>query len=346
MLDLVCDDFRTGALNYQNTLIVVVRDDVGVWERLDSDLSRDCNLIVVQILQVVGRLLLNGSRRLFHHVRKNSVSRATTSHASTFKRADCFFLGGHESVVVCVYGLLRVWNELDIRLFCATDMCDGVFGQLNARLAVLLDDVAAHVGVALAALDDDAVVSAGVDGILPNFGCAQLRPIRSCDLDAILVTSVNLVLDQVRLIIVDLDSNFIQVKGVTDDERLDIKIGIDSSASAEINPVLCDARPTLLALDVDAVRVAGDDVVVSDLYLVLWARLDHDTARLEVLEFTRYDLKIGVNADQPCRACIVRGVSLELTADHSDAGALERRDARHLSVSLSEYSTITSEELQ
>ena len=284
MLDLVCDDFCTGALNYQNTLIIVVRDDVGVWERLDSDLSRNCNLIVVQILQVVGRRLMSSSSRLFDHVRKNGVSCATT-HASTFKRADCFFLGGHESVVICVYGLLRVRNELDIRLFCATDMCDGVFSQFNACLAVLLDNVAAHVGVALAALDDDSVVSASVDGILPNLSRAQLRPIRSRDLDAILMTSVNLVLDQVRLIIVDLDSNFIQVKGVTDDERLDIKIGIDSGASAEINPVLCDARPALLALDVDAVSVAGDDVVVRDLNLVLRARLDHDTTRLEVLEF-------------------------------------------------------------
>ena len=286
MLDLVCDDFRTGALNYQNTLIIVVRDDICVWERLDSDLSRDRYLIVVQILQVIGWLLLSGTRRLFHHVRKNSISCATTTNASTFKRTDCFFLGGHESVVVCIYSLLRVRNELDIRLFCSTDMCDSVFSQLDARLAVLLDDVTAHVRVALAALDDYAIVSTSVDGILPNFGCAQLRPIRSCDLDAILMTSVNLVLDQVRLIIVDLDSNFIQIKGVTDNERLDIKIGIDSCASAEINPVLCDARPTLLALDVDAVRIAGDNVVVSDLYLVLRARLDHDTARLEVLEFT------------------------------------------------------------
>ena len=225
-------------------------------------------------------------------------------------------------------------------------MCDGVFGQLNACFAVLLDDVAAYVRVALATLDDDAVVSASVDGILPNLGCAQLRPVRSCDLDAILVTSVNLVLYQVRLIIVDLNSNFIQVKGVTDDERLDIKISIDSSASAEINPVLRDARPALFALDVDAVRVAGDYVVISDLYLVLWARLDHDTTRLEVLEFARNDLEIGVDADQPSRACIVRSVSLELAADHLDARAFECRNARHLSVSLSEYSTTTGEKLQ
>ena len=206
------------------------------------------------MLQVVGCMLWF-SWLFFHSFRKDGIS-GTTPYASTFKRTNCLLLGCHESVITRVYSLLRVWNELDIRLFCATDMSNRILSQLNASLAVLLDYIASHVRIALAALDDNTVVTTGIDSILPNLGCAQLRPIRTSDFNAILMTSVNLVLDQMSLIIVDFDSNFIQIKGVSNNQRLDIKIGVNGSTSTEIDPILGDARPALLALDIDSIRVA------------------------------------------------------------------------------------------
>ena len=256
MLDFVCDYFRTRALDDENSLIVVVRDDVGVGERLDTDLSRDCDLIVVQILQVVRRLLLDFGRRFLNGIRKDGVCSSSTSDAPTFESADCLLLRCHERVVIRIYGLLGVRNEFYIRLFSAADMGDGVLGQLNAGFAVLLDDIASHVGIALTTLDDDAVVAACIYGVLPDLGRTQLRPISSSDLNAILMTSIDLILDQVGLIVVDFDSDFVEVEGVSNNERLDIKIGINGGASTEINPVVSDARPALLALDVDSVRVA------------------------------------------------------------------------------------------
>lgn len=91
-------------------------------------------------------------------------------------------------------------------------MSNGVLSKFDARLAVLLDDVAADVGVALASLDQDAVVAARVDRVLPDFGRAQLRAIRSGDLYAVLMAPLDTVLDQMRLVIVDLDTHFVEVK--------------------------------------------------------------------------------------------------------------------------------------
>ena len=74
--------------------------------------------------------------------------------------------------------------------------------------------------------------------------------------------------------------------------------------------------------------------------MILRAGLDHDTAGFEVLELTALDMQVGIYAYQTGRACVVCGVALELAADHFDASALECRDAGHLTVRLSEDSTI------
>ena len=92
---------------------------------------------------------------------------------------------------------LGVWNELDVGFFSATDVGDCIFCEFDTGLAVLLDDIASNVGVALTSLDDYAVISASIDRILPYFSRTQLRSIGSCDLDAILMTSLDFIFDQV-----------------------------------------------------------------------------------------------------------------------------------------------------
>ena len=120
---------------------------------------------------------------------------------------------------------------------------------------------------------------------------------------------------------------------------MDIKVGVDGCAATEIDPIFLDTGPTLLALNVDAVGVAGYNVVIDDLNDVLRSRLDHDSARFEMLEFTVFDSDVGVNADETGRARIIRRVSLQLATGHLDAGSLKYSDTWHLTIRLSEYST-------
>ena len=120
---------------------------------------------------------------------------------------------------------------------------------------------------------------------------------------------------------------------------MDIKVGVDGCAATEIDPIFLDTGPTLLALNVDAVGVAGYNVVIDDLNDVLRSRLDHDSARFEMLEFTVFDSDVGVNADETGRARIIRRVSLQLATGHLDAGSLKYSDTWNLTIRLSEYST-------
>ena len=95
-------------------------------------------------------------------------------------RPNGLFLGGHERVVRVVSGSLAMspclscWNELNVILLGAADVSHSLLSQLDAGLAVLLDDVAAYVRVALLSFYYDAVVPARVNDVLPDFGRAVL----------------------------------------------------------------------------------------------------------------------------------------------------------------------------
>lgn len=172
-------------------------DDVGVGEGFHADLCCHCDLIVVQILQVVWCLLLDNFSRIFiDSLRKDCIGCTCPPDASTLKVADGLLLRRHKCVIICrVLAPLRIWNELDVSFLSASDMRDCIFCQFYPGLPVLLYDVASDVGIALSTLDDYAVIAASIDRILPYFSCTQLRTIRSCDFDAILMTSIDFIFD-------------------------------------------------------------------------------------------------------------------------------------------------------
>ena len=49
MLDFISDDLCARSLNNQDALVVVVRDNVGVGETFDAELSRDSDFVVIEI---------------------------------------------------------------------------------------------------------------------------------------------------------------------------------------------------------------------------------------------------------------------------------------------------------
>ena len=85
------------------------------------------------------------------------------------------------------------------------------------------------------------------------------------------MASFDRILDQMGLVVIDLNTHFIQIEGITDDlsknweldkdkkltyNSLDIKVSIDGGAATEIDEVSLDTRSALLSLNVDAISVA------------------------------------------------------------------------------------------
>ena len=137
---------------------------------------------------------------------------ALTIFATRSKVHDSLFLGSHEGVVSSLILLRSVWDELDVSFLSASNMGDCKLGEFDSSLTVLLDNITANIRVTLASFDDDAVMAARSDRILPDLRCTQLRPVGTGNLDSILVASLDRILNQMGLVVIDLDSHLVQVE--------------------------------------------------------------------------------------------------------------------------------------
>lgn len=73
--------------------------------------------------------------------------------------------------------------------------------------------------------------------------------------------------------------------------------------------------------------------------MVLRSGLQHDAARLEVLEVAVLDVDVSIDSHDAGRVGIICGVTLQLAVDHLDAGSLQHRDTRHLPIGFPENTT-------
>ena len=143
----------------------------------------------------------------------------------------CGGLGCHLGAIVGQMGRLldletRVGSIRDFALAVGFDgvswlglsanVRDGGLSEFDAGLAVLLDCVAADVRFAVDALDVDAVVVAVRNRVAPELGLGEGV---AGDLDAVLVALPDLILDQVRRVVAELDSDLVQVELVPDHLR-------------------------------------------------------------------------------------------------------------------------------
>ena len=137
---------------------------------------------------------------------------ALTVFSTRSKVHDSLFLGSHEGVVSSLILLRSIGDELDVSFLSASNMGDCKLSQFDSSFTVLLDDIAANVGVTLASLNDDAIMTARRDRILPDLRSTQLRPVGTSNLDSILVASFDRILNQMGLVVIDLDSHLVQVE--------------------------------------------------------------------------------------------------------------------------------------
>jgi len=160
---------------------------------------------------------------------------------------------------------LSARDELDVYFRSSSNVGDGVLGQFDTSLSILLDNVPTDVRLALLSYGDDAVVAACFDVVTPNDRRAHLTLVAADDSDAVFVALLDDVIHKTRSIIVNLNPHEIQLHIVLFDVCGHIVVGCDCTALAEGDPVLDDVGLRGPSLDVDAVCRARQDDVVGDL---------------------------------------------------------------------------------
>lgn len=165
------------------------------------------------------------------------------------------------------------WNELDVHLSCASDLCLGVVAHFDACLSVGYDDVTSYVWLGLNALSQYAVMTAALNYIAPDVGGAAGTAIVARKSDAVFVHFYDFVVQDKRRVIKQLYAGVAQIYFIIADLNsiilsrktyisIDIKVRLNGSRPAKEQFVFDNIGPRRLALDVDAVCATCHDVAL------------------------------------------------------------------------------------
>ena len=89
------------------------------------------------------------------------------------------------------------------------------------------------------------------------------------------VLAQNIVLDDERRVVLNLDADLVEVELVADDVCLDSVVSFDGGAAAVLDCVVVDDWARCVALDVDACSVARDELVLAEHDFAFLRQLDH-----------------------------------------------------------------------
>ena len=186
--NLVRNDVGAGAFHNEDALVVILLNDIRIRERLHVDLQVVFVYLFAFILLVLGLARHDFGRLNFGRLKRRILNGR-----------------GGLILVVRVTALVDRGDELDVDLGCAADVRLRTLSQLDAGLAVLNDNVATDVGLALLADANNAVVATRFDLIAPDDRRGTSRLVVSHDLDAVLMGLLYQVVHDSRLVVEDLN---------------------------------------------------------------------------------------------------------------------------------------------
>jgi len=136
---------------------------------------------------------------------------------------DGIDFGGLEGVVPGVCCSLDGWDELDVHLGGSSNVCNGFLCQLYSCLSVLKDNVSSDVWLAMRTIDNDTVVGTLLYLVSPDEWHRSSSVIITNDLDTILMGLGYLVIENLRFVVLDLNSHSTNLDFILDDISINIK---------------------------------------------------------------------------------------------------------------------------
>lgn len=137
---------------------------------------------------------------------------------------DCLHFCRLKSGICHRISLFHRWDELDVYLGSAPNMCNRLLRQLDPRLPTLYNNVATNVWITLLSRDEYAIGTAGPNLIPPNEGSAFRGLVIANDYYTIFVRLVNDIIDTARLVIHNSDALLIQAHLIVVDVCINIQV--------------------------------------------------------------------------------------------------------------------------
>jgi len=204
-VDLVRDYRGVAPLHDQDSLVVVVSDDVAVRETLKPERSVNvifkvlhCNLVSEVLIVHLGRLLLDSleSRKGL----STELRRGIPLIGRLAVAIDINLLYFHAWIRL-------IWEFLDVIFGCSSNMRHGFFHYFNSTLPVVGNDVPSDIWFTMRAEHYNAVEGALLDLVSPDERHRPSSVVESDYLNTVLVGFQNLVVKYFRFVILDLYSN-------------------------------------------------------------------------------------------------------------------------------------------
>ena len=222
-------------------------------------------------------------------------------------------------------------------------MSNGVLHDFDTALTVVGNDVASDVGLTVRPIDYDTVVCALLYLVPPNKRHTPGPVIISNHLDSILVRLGNLVVKQLRFVVLDLNCDPADLNLILHNVSVNIKSCDNARASAEPNLVSLDLWPRCNTLNEDSRRLATHDDILRDNHIVLRLLINHDGARVKMSKGALMDGGIALQRQDASSVGIVESITLKVTVEDLDACIWHRDNAGDLAVGLSGTSVQTED---
>lgn len=214
-------------------------------------------------------------------------------------------------------------------------MCNSVLHDFYSTLSIIRNDIASNIRLAIGAKHYDTIESTLLNLVPPNQGHWSGTVVVSNDLDAVLMRLLNLIVKELRLVVLYLDTNTTNLNFILNDIRVNIQRSYDSWATTKPDFVTLNLRITSFTLDKDTCRLALHDDVLRDDHIVFWLHVHHDGTGVEMGEWALMNGCVTFSWQYTSCVRIILSITFEIAVEDFHAGVRHRDNARHFSMCLS-----------
>ena len=279
-VNFVCNDCCKAPFSNKYTLVVIISDNITIWETFQSECAINvileifhCKLISEIFIVKLGRFFVNSI---------NGVDRFNTH---LWWRCSRSFSEARNSFVVereIHFKLRHVWKFKNVFFWISTNMSSCVFHDFDTTFSIISYNIASNIRLTMKSINYNSIIRTLFDSISPNEWHWSSFVIITNTLNSILMWFWNLVVINLGLIVLNFNSNSTDLYFILNDVGVNIQSCSDGWASTESDFISLDMRSSSDTLNENSSCLATHYNIFRDKTTILGFQINHNSSRVEM----------------------------------------------------------------